>query len=80
MPSSVPIASSETAAWTGFALDRMNRRLLGSPADATSRPAASQTATSPRCSDSWRPERTTRTSGAGVAAIAQCNASVGSSL
>jgi hypothetical protein len=57
-----PIADSDTAACTGFIDDRANTGREGSPAEATSLPSASQTATWTRCSDSTSPERTTRTS------------------
>ena len=81
--SSSPIASTATAAWTGFVHDRTKTSRSGSPTEATSPPAASQTATSPRWIDSSRPERITRTSGAERTAIdrsAQWSARLGSSL
>ena len=56
------IACRQTAAWIGFMHERANTGRAASPADATTRPSRSQTATSPRCTDSWSPERITRAS------------------
>ena len=57
------IAPSEIAAWIGFMHERANATRAGSPTEANSRPVASQTATSPRCTDSTTPDRTTRAIG-----------------
>ena len=61
--------------------ERANTARSGSPAEAISRPSASQTATWPRWMDSIRPERTTWTSGTapGLTPFAQLRTSVGSS-
>ena len=59
------IEASETAACNGFMHERANATRSGSPTDASSAPDASHTATSPRCTDSTTPERTTSTSGNG---------------
>ena len=55
------IAWNDTAPWTGFSHERPKRIRSGSPADATTRPSGSHTATSPRWIDSTRPLRTTWT-------------------
>ena len=52
----------------GFMHDRANATRSGSPADASSAPDASHTATSPRCTDSTTPERTTCTIGTDIEA------------
>ena len=59
------IAKNETAPCSGFSQERPNSMRSGSPAKARSRPSASHTATSPVCTDSTRPLRTTWTRSAG---------------
>src|SRR5207247_4685003 len=54
---------SDTIACSGFMHDLANRSRSASPAKAISFPSVSTTATSPECTDSSNPERSTRANG-----------------
>jgi len=64
-----PISDRETAACRGFIDERANTTRSGSPAEATSRPSTSHTATWPTWIDSTRPDRTTVASGTAPAKL-----------